>query len=248
MELDVSRSSAQQLLLLEGERFVEERFLLQSLLCPGMTVVDVGANIGYYLILAEQCVGRAGRVICIEPSSENLPELRRNIEINGLANVRVEAVALGDHNGETGLHTGINSGIVDGNGGTYTVPLRRLDSLVHEQVDFIKIDVEGYEGQVLAGAEALLAKHKPVMFLELHPHIVGRFGYSTSGILKDLKRHYAKITLYEKQPPAEQSVMDKFAIRYCGRDPLRVVSDPETYVRRCDRGDQPHTFWAICTA
>jgi FkbM family methyltransferase len=248
IELDVSRSSAQQLLLLEGERFIDERFLLRKLLRPGMTVVDVGANIGYYLLLAEQAVGTDGRVICIEPSSENLPELRRNIEINALANVCLYAIALGDHEGETGLQTGINSGIIDGRGGTYTVPLRRLDQVVAERVDFLKIDVEGYEGQVLAGAEDLLATQKPTLFLELHPHIVGRFGFSTSGILADLKRHYAHITLYENQAAASQSIIDKIAIRYFGRDRMCVISNPSAYVERYDRGDQEHTFWAVCTA
>lgn len=248
MDLDVSRSSAQQLLLLEGERFVEERFLLRRLLSKGMTVVDVGANIGYYLLLAEQAIGPAGKVICIEPSSENLPELRRNIDLNAFANVSLHAVALGDHEGQTGLQTGINSGIVDGTSGPYTVPLRRLDQLVTERVDFLKIDVEGYEGQVLAGAESLIAAYKPTLFLELHPHIVGRFGYSASGILADLKRHYARITLYEKQPSTSQSVVDKIAVRYFGRDALQVVTDPETYVAHYDRGDREHTFWAVCQA
>jgi len=248
MELDVSRSSAQQLLWLEGERFVDERFLLQRLLRRGMTVVDVGANIGYYLLLAEQVVGAGGQVICIEPSNENLPELRRNIGINGFSNVTLHAVALGDHEGQTGLQTGINSGIVEGAEGPYTVPLRRLDQVVSGRVDFLKIDVEGYEGQVLAGAESMLAAHKPLLFLELHPHIVGRFGYSTSGILADLKRHYSRVALYEKQPSAAQSIFDKIAIRYFGRDPLQRIADSAAYVAQYDRGDREHTFWAVCEA
>lgn len=248
IDLDVSRSSAQQLILLEGERFIDERFLLQKLLQPGMTVVDVGANIGYYLLLAVQSIGAAGRVICIEPSSENLPELRRNIEINGFANVQLHAVALGDREGETGLHTGINSGIADCESGPYRVPLRRLDQVVTERVDFLKIDVEGYEGQVLAGAEALLATHKPTLFLELHPHIVGRFGFSTSGILVDLRRHYPHITLHEKQSASTQTIFDKVAIRYFGRNPLQLIANVDDYVRRYDAGDREHTFWAVCTA
>ncbi len=248
IELDVSRSTAQQLLLIEGERFVDERFLLQRLLRPGMTVVDVGANIGYYLLLAKRTIGAAGRVICIEPSSENLPELLRNIEINAYANVSVHAVALGDHDGETGLQTGINSGIVEGASGAYTVPLRRLDNLVDGRIDFLKIDVEGYEGQVLAGAEHLLTSHKPTLFLELHPHIVGRFGFSTAGILSGLTKLYSKITLYERLPTSEQSLFDKIGIRYFGLDCLRVVTEVPSYLERYDRGDVDHTFWAVCQA
>lgn len=246
MEFDLSRSQAQQLLFVEGERFVEERHLLRSLLRPGMTVVDVGANIGYYLLLFQQSIGANGRVVCIEPSEENLPELRRNIGINRFSNVELHTVALGDHDGTTGLHSGINSGVAEDGAAEYTVPLRRLDHLLRERVDFLKIDVEGYEGQVLAGAEALLAESKPLLFLELHPHIVGRFGCSVRGILDSLQRHYRSITLYEKSPVVEASIVGKFAVRYLGVDPLRAITDPETYVARYDRGDVSHTYWAVC--
>jgi len=248
IDLDVSRSTAQQLLVLEGERAIEERHLLRRLLRPGMTAVDVGANIGYYLLLIEQVVGSRGKVICIEPSIENLPELRRNIASNRFSNVVLHEVALGDHQGEVGLRTGINSGIANQDGAAYSVPLRRLDALVDEPVHFLKIDVEGYEGQVLAGTEGLISRHKPVLFLELHPHIVGRFGYSVRGILDGLGGHYRQITLYERQPPEEQTLLDKIATRYLGRDPMQVVVDPDAYVARFDRGDRPHTYWAVCTS
>lgn len=246
MVLDLARSTAQQLLMVEGERFVEERHLLRRLLRPGMTVVDVGANIGYYLLLLQRQIGANGRVVCIEPSDENLPELRRTIAANDFKNVDLHAVALGDHDGETGLQAGINSGIVDGQQGPYTVPLRRLDALVNERVDFLKIDVEGYEGQVLGGAEALLAASKPTLFLELHPHIVGRFGHSVRDILDSLARHYKDIVLYEKTPAAAQTVFDKIATRYLGRDPLRTVLNPDSYVRKYDEAGVAHTYWAVC--
>lgn len=248
MELDISRSHAQQLLYVEGDRFVEERHLLKSLLRPGMTAVDVGANIGYYLMLLKQQVGRDARVICIEPSGENLPELRRNIEINRFESVVLHEVALGDHEGDTGLHSGINSGIAETGGAEYVVPLRRLDQLVTERVDFLKVDVEGYEGQVLAGAEGILATSRPVLFLELHPHIVGRFGHSVRGILDSLARHYPEIKLYEKIPAASLSPWAKIATRYFGKDMLCRVVDPDDYVARYDRGDVSHTYWAVCRA
>lgn len=248
VELDVSRSQAQQLLYVEGERFVDERFLLKQLLLPGMTVVDVGANIGYYLLLFQQAIGPRGRVVCIEPSVENLPELRRNMELNRFDNVALHAVALGDHEGETGLRSGINSGVVEAHSGTYQVPLRRLDRLIDEPVDFLKIDVEGYEGQVLAGAEQLLERHKPTIFLELHPHIVGRFGYSVRQILDSLKRIYPSIELYEKVDDSGLSLREKVAVRYFGRDPMRAIVNPDAYVERYDRGDVSHTYWAVCRA
>ncbi len=247
MALDVSRSEVQQLLVAEGERFVDERKLLRRLLGPGMTVVDVGANIGYYLLLFEQAVGSTGKVVCSEPSVENLPELRANIEGNGFGNVVLHEVALGAEDGEVRLRSGVNSGVVEGRaGGEYTVPLRRLDSLVDERVDLLKIDVEGYEGQVLSGATALLEKYRPILFLELHPHIVGRFGYSVRGILDGLTPHYRDITLYEKTELANRSLLTKIAVRYLGRDALSRIQNPDAYVEQYDRSQVSHTYWAVC--
>jgi hypothetical protein len=75
MHLNLARSRAQQLLYLMGRRFIGEFMLLERLVHPGMRVVDVGANIGYYLLLFERLVGAFGKVICIEPSPENVAEL-----------------------------------------------------------------------------------------------------------------------------------------------------------------------------
>src|SRR3989338_4168931 len=169
--LDVSRSVTHQLLFLEGERFIHERFLLSKLLKPGMRVVDVGANIGYYLLLFEKYIGSEGEVICIEPSVENLPELKKNIEINRFVNVKLFDVAIGMDDGTTGLRVGINSGVVEKNQGSYQVALRKLDSLVTDKVDFLKIDVEGYEGQALKGAQEIIIRDTPLLLLEMHPGI-----------------------------------------------------------------------------
>ena len=169
--LDVSRSVTHQLLFLEGERFIHERFLLSKLLKPGMRVVDIGANIGYYLLLFEKYIGSEGEVICIEPSVENLSELKKNIEINRFVNVKLFDVAIGMDDGTTGLRVGINSGVVEKNQGSYQVALRKLDSLVTDKVDFLKIDVEGYEGQALKGAQEIIIRDTPLLLLEMHPGI-----------------------------------------------------------------------------
>lgn len=247
MHLDLARSSAQQLLALEGERFVEERMLLRRLLRPGMTVVDVGANIGYYLLLFQQQVGPKGRVICIEPSTENLPELRRNIEGNRFGNVVLHEVALGKDEGKIGLRSGVNSGVVELAQAEHVVQIRRLDNLVTERVDLLKIDVEGYEGQVLSGADALIERDRPIIFLELHPQIVGRFGFSVRGILADLGRYYPNIRLYERAE-TDGRFLTKLAVRYFGRDGLVEIKDKdkEAYLDKHDLNPAASTCWAVC--
>lgn len=244
MHMDLSRCSAQRLLYLEGERFVDERHVLRRLLKPGMTVVDVGANIGYYMLLADQCVGAAGKIICIEPSVENLPELRRNVEANGLANVTLHEVALGAEDGEVGLKSGINSGVAELGQAEHVVPVRRLDSLVSERVDFMKIDVEGYEGHVIAGAGGLIEKHRPTVFLEMHPHLIGRFGHSVDGILQMIAPHYSKMTFLAKSAAAE-SFIGKLTSRYFGKNTIEPVADNKSYLASLARDVDLHAFWVV---
>ncbi len=195
--LDVSRSIYHQLLYLEGERLVHERHLLRRLVSPGMRVVDVGANIGYYTLMFHRLVGPSGEVICIEPSPENLEELRRNVDGNHLANARIISCAVGETPGRVGFKAGINGGVVRDGEGAYTADVQTLDSLVAERVDFVKIDVDGYEGHVLKGARELLARDRPILFLEFHPELVGRHGTSFDEVLELLSGVYSSIEFFE---------------------------------------------------
>jgi FkbM family methyltransferase len=245
LHVDASRSEAQQLLLLEGERVLEERNVVASLLRPGMTVVDVGANIGYYLLLFQRSTGAGGCVICVEPSAENLPELKLNIAANPVGRIELHEVAIGESEGEIGLRSGINSGVVKIAEGAHVVRVVPLDAIVGERVDVLKIDVEGYEGQVLAGATALIARDRPAIFLELHPHILPRFGHSLKGILGELAKTYPDIRLYERREQ-RGGAWTKFAVRYLGADGLREIHDKAEYVEHYSKDMAPHTFWAVC--
>ncbi|MBO0715171.1 MAG: FkbM family methyltransferase [Acidimicrobiales bacterium] len=151
---------------------------LGDLLGPGMTFVDVGASFGYYTVLAARLVGPTGRVVACEPGPSNVSLLLLNIEAHGLANVVVEPVAASDRagallyygsggNGRTSSFSGDPGELTNGE----LVPARPIDELLRAQskVDAIKIDVEGAEGRVLAGAERTLARDQPALFLELSP-------------------------------------------------------------------------------
>jgi len=247
LRLDVSRSDAHRLLYLEGERFIVERRLLSRLVRPGMRVVDVGANIGYYLLMFERFVGPAGSVVCIEPSPPNLEELERNVSANGLSNVMVHRVAVGGEEGTTGLRDGINSGVTDGEDGAYEVPLRTLDSLLDEGVDFVKIDVEGYEAAVLQGAQQVLARDRPVLFVEFHPHLVTRFGSSLEAVLGAIRPHYGQVSCYELPPAGRGGALRTLATRYLGRDPVARIGDLDALAREC-AGGRRRTFWIVAGA
>lgn len=216
--LDVSRTDTHRLLYLEGARLLCEAQLVAPLACPGDHVVDVGANIGYYLLLWERLVGPGGFVHCIEPEPDNLVELERNIEANRLSNVRLHRVAAGATDGTVSLRPGLNSG-VDPNG-TVRTPLRRLDSLGVERVDLLKVDVEGYEGEVLSGGLGMLQERRPAIFLEVHPWLLTA-GHSVDSLLQLLLGLYPRIEAYEA---AEQSGGLAVLARYGLRAPLRSLS------------------------
>jgi FkbM family methyltransferase len=125
------------------------------------TVVDVGANIGFIAVRAART---ASRVIAIEPHPTRFRYLERNVALNGLSNVTCMNCAMGAAEGEIALYDldptlgprPLDVSATPGRGRCYRVPLRTVDSLV-EEADLLKIDVEGYEAEVLRGASNLLA-------------------------------------------------------------------------------------------
>jgi FkbM family methyltransferase len=241
--VDVSRSNAQRLLFLEGERFLAERFLLRRLLRPGMRVVDVGANIGYYLLFLARAVGSEGALCCLEPEPENLAELERNLRHNRIGNARILPFAAGSEDSEVSLHPGINGKVADDGSGSLTVPLRRLDSVLDGPVELIKIDVEGYEGHVLAGAERLLREHHPVLFIEVHPAFLAP-PTSLDEIFDRLATHYAGVQAYTHSAPGR--FLEKLVTRYWLGAGVARVKDLPGFLAACREGLWTEPFWVVC--
>jgi len=139
-----------------------------SLIKPRMTVVDVGSHIGTFTLIASQKVGEKGKVITIEPEIHNFGQLKDNLKLNEINNCKEINVALADYNGEGTLfikekscgHSLVSD---DSPIGKTQVVVRTLDSLLKElnvnKVDFLKIDTEGAELEVLKGAREILLKN-----------------------------------------------------------------------------------------
>jgi FkbM family methyltransferase len=144
----------------------------------GSTAYDLGANHGIHTLLLARLVGDAGRVYAFEPVPENLCELRKNIALNNFANVKVIDAAVADQPGTEsfgcgGSHaTGHLNGRADSPSGEARVKVVTLDDQVFAQdaepPDFIKIDVEGAESRVLAGARRVLETYRPILLIALH--------------------------------------------------------------------------------
>jgi FkbM family methyltransferase len=149
----------------------EESRIVRQMLRSGMTFVDVGANVGYYTALASRLVGPTGSVLAFEPSEYAFPRLSRMIEVNGLTNVRAIKCALADTAGERLLFGAVDEDVYDIHTATM-VPndnshraVVRTDTLDHmaeqlniKQIDFMKIDVDGFEPLVLQGATGLIGE------------------------------------------------------------------------------------------
>lgn len=238
--LDVGRSSTHRLLFLVGERFVAERHLVASLLKPGMRVVDVGANIGYYLLMLRAAIGPASHVHCFEPDPSNLEELRLNIDRNALGSVSVDAAAVGAADGYTSLETGINARVVASSTPLLKVPMVSLDNCQLGRVDFLKIDVEGAEGEVILGAERVLHDHRPTLFAELHPQLVTEPDVLAQ-IVGRLGALYPAIELFATA--SAKSAPEKFTTRYRTGAGVARVSDPEVFLRALHARQDP--FWLV---
>ncbi len=164
-------------LLAKGTWFEQEMEFWQATLQPGMTVIDVGANVGVYTFSAAQRVGATGRVLAIEPFSNCVQCLQETCRVNHLDWVTVCRGAASDRTGTAylSLHAAseLNELVTQPTAGAANVeevPCFTLDSLLEQEhlqrVDVLKIDAEGHELQVLQGSDRLLQTHAPIILYE----------------------------------------------------------------------------------
>jgi FkbM family methyltransferase len=171
-----------------------ESHLFTSLLKPGMTVIDAGANIGQYTLLAATQVGDRGAVHSFEPVPKTFEKLSHHVAVNQLSNVSINQAALWYQ--ETVLKLGLaddmvnnvgsySTGVVDINTAVEAKALRLDDYAINhriERVDFIKMDIEGAELCALQGMQNILRRDRPLILLEINRLALGRLGYTPEDI------------------------------------------------------------------
>jgi len=154
-----------------GRRAAGEMRLLSALIQPGDVVWDVGAHHGYVTLCASRRVGEGGRVHAFEPSRRNRGILERHVRWNRCQNVSVHAFALSVRDGEERLGGEGTSKTLALGQGSEVVAVRSAATLVRQGVvmvpTFLKIDVEGAEGDVIAGAMEILPRDAR-LFVEVH--------------------------------------------------------------------------------
>lgn len=145
----------------------------QRLCQPGMCVYDIGANVGYYTLLASHTTGPAGRVFAFEPFPNNIEKIEQHLSLNKVRNVTIVPAAVSSTDGTARFQTGMANEMGRlSNEGDLTVRTLSIDQGIARGEwpvpDVMKIDVEGAESEVLTGAAQLLAHHHPVIVLACH--------------------------------------------------------------------------------
>lgn len=197
MFLDLSDRGICKDLFLYGIRERKCTRIFKKELEEGMKVMDIGANIGYYTLIVASIVGNSGKVYAVEPDSRNFGLLKKNIEVNSYKN-RVEPynVAIGDENGEGLLLesecSNLRSIAKASDHQKISIERTRMvtvdEFLGNRPVDFIKMDVEGFEYYIIKGMTKTLNKNMPLkLFIEVHPEqIRNYYGESVETMLESL--------------------------------------------------------------
>lgn len=163
-----------QSLLKYGEYSHGEAEVFQQLIPPGGVVFDVGANIGAHTVLFAERVGSDGKVVAFEPQRVVFQTLCANVAMRSLMNVDCYWAAVGESEGVVSvvdidyrIDNNFGGISMDLPGPSYQVGKVRLDGFKNlNRLDFLKIDVEGMESDVIQGAQETIRKHRPIIYVE----------------------------------------------------------------------------------
>ncbi len=172
----------------------EKMDLLVKRLQPGSVFFDIGAQAGYFTVLASSLAGPAGHVVAFEPAPRNIDFLKQHVRLHNLGNVAILEAAVAGQSGVSYFDPGPSfvAGRLSEAG---SIPVRTLG--LDEEIQagrlpvphFLKIDVEGAELELLRGSEWLLARHGPQIALDIHSFLGPRFDHLDSGCRDLLASH-----------------------------------------------------------
>jgi len=186
----------------------EDVSVFRKFIQPGGILLDVGANIGQYSLLASKLAGKTGKIYAFEPGQNIQPRLKKNIDLNGFENIEVVPCAVAATSGEMKFYP---ANEVGNQGVGSLMPAQEFRSNIRstegvdvdvislddfcegrgiQHVDFLKIDVEGYDLEVLKGAEKLM-KNNPdlVIMSEVEPINLEQLAITTKDFYAFMKSH-----------------------------------------------------------
>lgn len=179
-------------------------------LAPGAVILDVGANVGAWTVPMARRLNADGRVYAFEPVPANRGRLERAVTANALHNVTISPFALGDSSRNVDMWlrsalTGADSGtaaVVPTGTGHLTISMCPLDDWAAqeglERLDFIKLDVEGAEFFVLAGAEQVLARFRPLILAEFDEYWISTHGRTATDVTRWAAAHDYRMNRWDR--------------------------------------------------
>jgi len=207
MYVDLSDEGISKDLFLFGKREENMTKIFKLYLKPGQNIIDIGSNIGYYVLIEASIVKPNGRIYALEPDPHNVKILRRNIEVNQYDNiVYIENAAVSNKTGVAQLHLANRSNLHTLTRvpemdkyvkfkGSIEVPTFSLDDFLKfknidpRSIDVIRMDIEGHEVYALEGMRKTLKRAGPlILFIEIHPKLIKQdSNYTYESFLEALK-------------------------------------------------------------
>ena len=196
------------------------RTKLYSLLKKSMTVFDIGANMGDTALNFSKITGEKGVIYAFEPDNINFTRATKNIQLNSVTNILLQNIGLGNVNQTLKLYKvnsgnqGMNRILSDQINIPYSeIKVRKLDDFIDDnqinKIDLIKIDVEGYEMNVLNGGIRALKKLTPILFIEINDANLKLHGNSASSLVKFLND--LNYTVYHADSDIKLSEADNYS-------------------------------------
>lgn len=169
----------------ETEAWKEMAFIRDRMIEPDDIVFECGGHHGCSAILLSRWVGDGGKVVTFEPMKQNTNIIKKNLELNNIKNTSVETKAVGATPGTIFISRTSCASITKNKYLGSQVDVINLDSFQHLKPSFLKIDVEGFETEVLRGAKQILST-LPKLAIEIHTDILQQYGTSVRELLKEI--------------------------------------------------------------
>jgi len=203
MYVDTRDKGMVPLLLLNGTIEPYSVELFKQRIREGMNIVDIGANIGYFSLIAARLTGKGGRVYAFEPQPDSYNLLRENIQLNGYTNIIPIQKAVSDKTGKIKLwYDNVNfaSPSFSKDNVAYfqekkcvenccfcEVEIVTLDEYINQPVDILKIDAEGAEGLIINGARRLMRNDRLTIIMEFWPFALKNMGTNPGELLRTIR-------------------------------------------------------------
>jgi FkbM family methyltransferase len=176
-------------------------------------VIDVGANIGWYTLIFGKIVGNKGKVYSFEPGHDNYTILKKNIVINKFNNIISENVAVSNINGNLKLELSEVGNHKVGKDGITIKCIKLDDYFNNEKIDFVKIDAEGHEFNILSGMQKILSNNDKIKLkIEFYYKLIKESGNEPSNLLDLLIKN--KFSLFDLRDKNKKVTKDEFLKKY----------------------------------